>query len=103
VVSGGVMHIEGTSGPQYENTISIVLCGENIEGDWNDLCGASGAVLAQQPVMIDAPDIGRGGVFSVDIPYTVSVEQSVRIAVYVVSMRDGGITQLVSIMTFFQP
>lgn len=103
VVRGGVVQVSGTSGPQFENTILITLCGENIEGEYDPICGAMGARLAHLPVMIEAPDIGFGGPFSVEIPYAIDFPQSVRIVVYVTSMRDGGITELTSRIVQFEP
>ena len=102
-VSGGMLHVEGLSGPAFENTIIVTLCGEGGSGARELICGTEDNVLVTVPVTIQSADIGQPGTFSVDIPYAVSQETFARVAVYVLSPMDGGIIELNSVEVLLRP
>lgn len=103
-VSGGVVHVEGLSGPAFENTILVALCGEGgTSGDIEPICGMQDNTLFKTPVQILAPDAGQPGTFSVDLPYSVSQDTFARVAVYTLSPMDGGVIELNSIELILKP
>jgi hypothetical protein len=101
--SGGVLHVEGLSGPVFENGIMVALCGEGGIGERDLICGTVDNLLLQVPVTTMAPDAGQPGKFSVDLPYSVSQETFARIAIYAVSPMDGGVIELNSIEIILLP
>ncbi len=57
---GGVAHINGVGIASFEGTFVI------------EILDADGVVVGFQPIINNAPDLGLPGMFSVDVPYSVS-------------------------------
>lgn len=68
-VSGGVVHVEGVALASFEQTLVV------------ELLDAEGDVVASEPVIVDAPDLGEPGPFSIDLPYAVATAGPGRIVV----------------------
>jgi hypothetical protein len=103
-VSGsGKLHLEGWSAPVFENTLSVVLCGEGGSGKADPFCGTVDNVLVRMSTTIKAPDVGQPGPFSLDITYKVTKPISGRVAVYSTSPRDGGLLHLSSVPVQLKP
>jgi hypothetical protein len=103
VFSGGKLHLEGWSAAVFENTISVVLCGEGGNGKSDPFCGTVDNVLARLSTTIKATDVGQPGRFSLDITYKVTKPINGRVAVYVTSPRDGGLLHLTSVPVTLNP
>jgi hypothetical protein len=101
--SGGKLHVEGWSGPVFENQVVVILCGEGGSGKADPFCGTVDNILARVPVTIQAPDVGQPGPFSVDLIYKVSKAVSGRVAVYYTSPRDGYLLHLASVPVQLKP
>ncbi len=102
-VSGGKLHVEGWSGPVFENQVRVILCGEGGTGKADPFCGTADNILARLPVTIQAPDVGQPGAFSVDLTYKVTKAVSGRVAVYYTSPRDGYLLHLASVPVQLKP
>jgi hypothetical protein len=100
---GGKLHLEGWSAPVFENTLSVVLCGEGGSGKADPFCGTVDNVLARISTIIKAPDIGQPSPFSLDITYKVTKPINGRVAVYFTSPRDGGLLHLSSVPVQLKP
>jgi hypothetical protein len=59
-VSGGVVHVQGVGVASFEGTLVVRVLDE------------SGAEVGSKPLIVDAPEMGMPGTFSVDVPYTVA-------------------------------
>jgi hypothetical protein len=103
VFSGGKLHLEGWSAAVFENTLSVVLCGEGGNGQSEPFCGTVDNVLARLSTTINAPDVGQPGRFSLDITYKVTTPVNGRVAVYFTSSRDGGLLHLTSMPVMLKP
>jgi hypothetical protein len=68
-IRGGVLHVEGIALASFEQTLVVELQDEE------------GNILAMQPVIVQAPDLGIPGPFSVDLTYQVSEAMPGRIVV----------------------
>jgi hypothetical protein len=102
-VSGGKLVVQGWSAPVFENTINVVLCGEGGTGKKDIFCGTADNVLARATVIINAPDAGQPGPFSITLNYKVSRTVNGRVAVYFTSPRDGGLLHLSSVPVQLKP
>ncbi len=101
--SGGKLLVQGWSGPVFENTLVVVLCGEGGSGKSDPFCGTADNILARTTTTIHAPDVGQPGPFSVEISYKVSQAVSGRVAVYYTSPRDGYLQHLTSVGVRLEP
>lgn len=90
-ISGGVAHVEGIGLASFENTLVI------------SILNADGITIAEQPVMVAAPDWGMPGPFSAEVPYTVGVSQPGRIVVRDISPAFGGDSHLASVEVNLAP
>jgi hypothetical protein len=102
-ISGGKIFLQGWSGPVFENTIHIVVCGEGGTGKKDIFCGTADNVLAKTTTQISAPDVGQPGMFSLTISYKISKPVNGRLAVYYTSPRDGGLLHLTSVPVQLKP
>ena len=102
-ISGGKLHIEGWSGPVFENALVVILCGEGGSGKADPFCGTADNILAKAPVTMQAPDVGQPGPFSLDLAFKVSQPVNGRVAVYFTSARDGGLLHLASVPVLLRP
>jgi hypothetical protein len=103
VASGGKLHVEGWSGPVFENALVVILCGEGGSGKADPFCGTADNVRAKAPVTLKSPDAGQPGTFSLDLSFKVSRAISGRVAVYFTSARDGGLLHLASVPVQLKP
>ncbi len=101
--TGGKLLVQGWSGPVFENTLVVVLCGEGGSGKSDPFCGTADNILARTSTTIRAPDVGQPGPFSVEISYKVSQAVSGRVAVYYTSPRDGYLQHLASVGVKLEP
>ncbi|MCB9135482.1 MAG: hypothetical protein H6636_08650 [Anaerolineales bacterium] len=91
IVSGGVAHIEGYAAPSFENHLFI------------EIVDVNGNVVGSAPVIVDAPDFGVPGPFTIDIPYTITEAQAGRIVIHDPSVVIEGDVHLVSVEVQFEP
>lgn len=68
-ISGGVAHVEGVGLASFEGTLVIYV----LDADGNE--------IGSLPITVDAPDIGRPGSFSADVPYSLTSVSPGRIMV----------------------
>lgn len=101
--SGGKLHVEGWSGPVFENALVVILCGEGGSGKSDPFCGTADNVMVKTGTTIHAPDAGQPGTFSLDLAYKVTKPTSGRVAVYFTSARDGGLLHLTSVPVQLKP
>ena len=97
VTRGGKLHVEGWSGPVFENALMVVLCGEGGRGNPDPFCGTIDNILVKTPVTIQTPDVGQPGRFNLNLTYKVGKAVSGRVTVYLTSARDGGLVHLASV------
>ncbi len=90
-ISGGMVRVEGFGLATFEQTLVV------------DVIDANGNTLARQPLIVNAPDLGQPGSFSIDLPYTVSESGFGRIQVRDTSPAFGGTTHLTSVMVTLAP
>lgn len=90
-ISGGTVHVEGIGIASFEQTLVI------------SIQNADGTTIATVPVILDAPDWGLPGTFSVDVPYFVADEQPGRIVVADPSMVFEGENHLSSVEVTLAP
>jgi hypothetical protein len=90
-VSGGRLHVAGFGLGGFEQTLVI------------DIYDAEGNQLAEQPVMVKAPDLGQPGPFEADLSYTLAQPGPGRVVVRDVSPAFGGDTHLMSVEVRLQP
>ncbi len=90
-VSGGLLHVEGVALASFEQTLLI------------ELYDADGNVVASQPVIVAAPDLGQPGPFVADIPYSVTASGPGRVVVRDVSPAYGGDVHLASVEVDLNP
>jgi hypothetical protein len=74
----------GQSRPTFEQALVVAVFAED------------GSELARQPATIDSPS-GEPGNFTLEIPFSVAVNQPGRISVFETSAMDGGIVHLTSV------
>ena len=84
-ISGGGVHVEGFALASFEQTLVV------------EVLDADGNAIATEPIIVEAPDLGRPGPFSVDIPYTVAESGPGRIVVRDPSPAFGGDSHLASV------
>jgi hypothetical protein len=83
--------VEGFGLASFEQTLVVEVQDEN------------GVVVGSEPVMVQAPDLGFPGPFSVDVPYTVSQSGAGRIAVRDISPAHGSDTHVSSVEILLEP
>lgn len=91
VVSGGIVHVEGFALASFEQSLLI------------EVLDMDGNVVGQQPVIVNAPDLGQPGPFSADIPYSISATGPGRILVRDISPAFGGDSHVASVEIDLQP
>jgi hypothetical protein len=90
-VSGGMLHVEGVGTPTFEGTLVV------------QLFDAKGTLLATQPLIVNAPDMGQPGDFSLDLSYSVSVAGPGRVVVSDPSPAFDGLNHLASVEIKLEP
>jgi hypothetical protein len=90
VVSGGMVHVEGTALASFEQTLIVEILDE------------AGMVIGSAPVIVDAPDLGMFGTFQIDLPYTGGTAGPGRVVVRDPSPAFGGDVHLASVEIQFE-
>lgn len=90
-ISGGTVQVSGVGIASFEQTLLVELVGED------------GAVLASQPVIVNAPDLGQPGEFSADMSYSAIATSPGRIVVRDISPAFGGDTHVTSVEVTLSP
>jgi hypothetical protein len=100
---GGVLRFSGQSEHVFENQLGVMLCGEGGSGDPDAICGTADNVLARGVVSVRSPDTGQPGPFDGELAYSVSAPTRARLALFITSPRDGGLTHVVTRMVVLEP
>jgi hypothetical protein len=90
-ISGGVVHVEGTGIASFEGTLVV------------EVYDAGGTLVGTEYLIVDAPDMGKPGDFSVDVPYAVADEGPGRIVVMDPLPVFDGIGHIASVEVFIRP
>jgi hypothetical protein len=90
VISGGVAHVSGFSGPTFEQNLQLDVLDEN------------GVVVGSSFTTLET-GVGEPGPFEGDVSYSVASEQPGSIQVYATSPMDGSIEHLASVEVILQP
>ncbi|MFO7540692.1 MAG: Gmad2 immunoglobulin-like domain-containing protein, partial [Chloroflexota bacterium] len=90
-VSGGVVTVSGFGLASFEQTLLVEVHDEG------------GNVVGSEPVMVDAPDLGQPGYFSIDLPYSVDSVGHGRVVVRDLSAAFGGDVYVTSVEIMLAP
>jgi hypothetical protein len=90
-ISGGVAVVEGYGLATFEATLVVEVYDED------------GTLIGQEPVMVDAPDIGLPGPFRAEVPYTLTSPGPGRVVVRDISPAHGDNTHLNSVEVQLSP
>lgn len=90
-LSGGVVTVTGRGLAGFEQTLIVELLDE------------SGQVIAMEPIIVDAPDLGQPGTFTAELAYDVGAETPARIQVRDPSPAFGGDVHLSSVEVTLAP
>jgi hypothetical protein len=90
-VSGGSVHVTGFALASFEQTLVVEVYDED------------GDVIASEPVMVQAPDLGQPGPFEAHIEYSLSTAGPGRIVVRDESPAFGGDAHLSSVEVSLEP
>ncbi len=91
IVSGGVVHVEGIGIASFEGTLVV------------ELYDADGSLLASEPLIVDAPDMGLPGTFSINLAYSLASAGPGRVVVVDPSPVFDGVNHLSSVDVQLQP
>jgi hypothetical protein len=100
---GGNLQVVGYSAYVFEGALNVWLCGEGGSGAPDLVCGTVDNVIAQGSTIMNAPDVGLPGPFTLSLPYTVTGPVQARLVVYSTSPRDGGIVHLTTVPVNLEP
>lgn len=84
-INGGTVHVEGFALASFEQTLVVEVL--DVEGN----------VIASEPIIVEAPDLGQPGPFSTDLAYSVAETGPGRIVVRDPSPAFGGDSHLASV------
>jgi hypothetical protein len=90
-ISGGMVHVEGIGIASFEGTLVV------------EVYDAAGNKVGEQPLIVDAPDMGQPGSFSVDVAYAVVEEGPGRIVVVDPLPAFDGIGHIASVEVILVP
>jgi hypothetical protein len=90
-ISGGTVHVEGIGIASFEQTLVVSVLNQE------------GATIASLPIIVNAPDYGLPGTFSIDLPYVVAEEQAGRIVVSDPSVVFAGDVHVSSVEVSLAP
>jgi hypothetical protein len=90
-ISGGMVQVSGVGVASFEQTLLVELVGED------------GTILASQPVIANASDLGQPGPFSAELPYSVSSNSPGRVVVRDISPANGGDVHVTSVEVTLAP
>lgn len=90
-IRGGLLHVEGFALASFEQTLLV------------ELYDADSNLVASQPVIVAAPDLGQPGPFVADMPYSVTASGPARVIVRDISPAYGGDVHLASVEVDLNP
>lgn len=90
-LSGGLAHVAGTALASFEGTLII------------ELLDTEGNLLASQPVIVQAAEMGQYGPFEIDLPFQVSAPGAGRVVVHDPSVVFQGYVHLASVEVNLAP
>jgi len=90
-ISGGVAHVEGIGIASFEGTLVV------------EVYDVEGTLVGMVPLIVDAPEMGQPGTFSVDVSYTLGSEGPGRIVVVDPLPAFNGIGHIASIEVILRP
>lgn len=90
-ISGAQIVVSGIARPSFEGTLVV------------SLLGADGEVLVEEPLIVDAPDMGAYGRFEIALPYDISEQIPARVVVSDPSPAFGGANHLSSVEVQLNP
>lgn len=90
-VSGGVAEVEGFAIASFEQTLVVQVLDQE------------GNVVGEEPIMVNAPDLGQPGPFTASVAYTVAAAGPGRIVVRDISPAHGGDVHVASVPVNLQP
>jgi hypothetical protein len=90
-LAGGIATISGFGLASFEQTLVVEIHDE------------AGNTIASDPVMVDAPDLGQPGYFSIDLAYSVATTGPGRVVVRDVSPAFGGDVYVTSVEVTLAP
>jgi hypothetical protein len=90
-ISGGTVTVTGVALASFEQTLVVELLDE------------AGQVLTLEPVIVNAPDLGQPGPFSIALPYEVAGSMPGRVVVRDPSPAFGGDVHLASVEVTLAP
>jgi len=91
IVSGVVVHVEGVAIASFEGTLVVEIYDE------------AGSLLASEPLIVDASDIGLPGTFNLNLVYSVSSVGAGRVVVIDPSPAFDGFNHLASVEVRLEP
>lgn len=91
VISGGVAHVEGIGIASFEGTLLV------------QIFDMAGNLVGMQPLIVDAPEMGMPGTFSVDVPYSIASEGPGRVAVVDPLPAFDGVGHISSVEVILKP
>lgn len=90
-ISGGMVLVEGTGLASFEGTLIA------------EVYDADGTLVGSEPLIVDAPDIGLPGSFSLTVPYTVSASGPGRVVVVDPLPAFDGLGHIASVEVNLEP
>jgi hypothetical protein len=90
-ISGGTVTVTGVALASFEQTLVVELLDE------------AGQVLTLEPVIVNAPDLGQPGPFSIELAYEVAASMPGRVVVRDPSPAFGGDVHLASVEVTLAP
>lgn len=91
VVEGGTLPVSGRALAGFEQTLIA------------ELLDASGAVIAMEPIIVDAPDLGQPGTFETELTYSIDAPMPARLQLRDPSPAFGGDVHLSSVEIRLEP
>jgi hypothetical protein len=90
-VSGGTVHVQGVGWASFEGTLVVRVLDE------------SGAEVGSKPLIVDAPEMGLPGPFSVEVPYAVDGPGPGRVVVVDPLPAFNGLGHIASVEVRLEP
>lgn len=91
VAEGGTLVVSGRGLAGFEQTLIV------------ELLNASGEVIAMDPIIVDAPDLGQPGTFETELTYSIDAPMSARLQLRDPSPAFGGDVHLSSVEIRLEP
>jgi hypothetical protein len=91
VAEGGTLEVSGRALAGFEQTLIV------------ELLDASGEVMATEPIIVDAPDLGQPGTFETELTYSIDAPMPARLQLRDPSPAFGGDVHLSSVEIRLEP